>query len=164
MAEGAPDKTIYAFDSFQGIPLPSNKDDQYPGIRKIKANEQRLLPNPGEQELVSSGATVYSIDQFWDNIVYSGVNNENIVIVDGWFEETLPSWLGIVKIAILRLDGDLYNSTLVCLKHLYPSVIDGGLVIIDDWGLPGCRAAVYDYFDNDLPDIKYISDIAYFYK
>lgn len=164
MAYGAPDKTIWAFDSFEGIPLPSNRDDQMPGIRKLSPSEQKALPDPGAQVLESSGMTVYSIGQFWENVRISGLKPNNIVAAKGWFEETMPK-AETGDIAILRLDGDLYNSTLVCLHHLFPKVIDGGLVIIDDWNLSGCRRAVYDYFTNGIPYLINITpDIAYFIK
>jgi hypothetical protein len=152
MAAGAPNKTIYAFDSFQGISLPSNKDDQYPGIRFLSKEEQAALPNPGEQVLESSGATAVSEDDFWGHLKSSGVIFTNVYAIKGWFEETLPLFADEMergepeRISILRLDADLYNSTYVCLKYLYPKVIKGGLVIIDDWALPGCRDAVNDYF------------------
>lgn len=150
MAAGAPNKTIYAFDSFEGIPLPSNKDDQMPGIKFLTKEEQSKLPNPGEQVLESSGATSVSLEDFFSHIRDSGIPEEtalNIFPVRGWFEEKVPAYAqhAIDNIAILRLDGDLYNSTYVCLKYLYPKVIKGGLVIIDDWALPGCRQAVVDY-------------------
>jgi O-methyltransferase len=164
MAHGAPNKEIFAFDSFEGIPLPSNKDDQYPGIRMISKKEQRALPDPGEQVLESSGATVYSLDQFWENIQASKVQASNIHAVRGWFEITVPEFEQH-PIAILRLDGDLYNSTMVCLKHLFPMVIPGGLVIIDDFQLPGCRKALFDYFGGELKHpLKFVSNIAYFAK
>lgn len=170
MAYGAPSKTIYAFDSFEGIPLPSNRDDQYPGIKLISKEEQSALPNPGDQKLETTGATSVSEEDFWVHIKASGVNSKNIITRPGWFEDTTAGYpdnhhhLG--KISILRLDGDLYNSTLVCLQNLYPKVIKGGLVIIDDWGLKGCREACEDYFEVSLAleGIKYISNIAYFYK
>lgn len=150
MAAGAPNKTIYAFDSFEGIPLPSNKDDQMPGIKFLSKEEQSKLPNPGEQVLVSSGATSVSLEDFYEHINNSGVNSEHIKTIDGWFENTLPNF-SIEPISILRLDGDLYNSTYVCLKYLYPKVMKGGIVIVDDWALPGCQAAVEDYFfENEL--------------
>lgn len=160
MAAAAPNKTIYAFDSFEGIPLPSNKDNQMPGIRFLSKEEQQALPNPGEQVLESSGATSVSLEDFQQHIKASGINMpERIFPVKGWFEESVPKFLSVMgpglkifpnafDIAILRLDGDLYNSTYVCLKYLYPKVIKGGLVIIDDWALPGCRRAVDDYFTD----------------
>lgn len=170
MRAGAPNKIIHAFDSFEGIPLPSNRDDQMPGIAMLTKAEQQALPDPGKQALVSTGATSVSVEDFMDHIDASGIRNINgIVIHEGWFENTVPEFAGMEEpIAILRLDGDLYNSTFVCLKHLYPNVIKGGLLIIDDWQLPGCRDAIYDYFNQmpvgPLPIFKFVSNIAYWIK
>jgi O-methyltransferase len=171
MAAGAPNKTIYAFDSFEGIPLASNKDDQAPGLHFFTKTEQAALPNPGEQVLVSSGATVVSEYDFWQHIDTAfGPRKHNVKTVKGWFEVTLPAF-ECPPISVLRLDGDLYNSTYVCLKYLYPKVIKGGLVIIDDWALEGCRAAFRDYFPVDFRwhvDMNFIegkeSTVAYFIK
>jgi len=178
MKHGAPNKIIYAFDSFEGIPLPSNRDDQMPGIMMLTETEQKLLPDPGKQKLETTGATSVSEEDFWINLdrAFMGITSFDIPnelkfgkirTVKGWFENTTKDFKE--DIAILRLDGDLYNSTYVCLKNLYPKVIEGGLVIIDDWELKGCRDAVYDYFTElkglvKWPlDMKYISNIAYFY-
>jgi hypothetical protein len=167
MAAAAPEKTIYAFDSFQGIPLPSNRDDQYPGIRRISKEEQSKLPNPGEQVLESSGATSVSEGYFMNHLKNSGVDYSNVKIVPGWFEHTVRLFGGMqTRIALLRLDGDLYNSTFECLKYLFPRVIEGGCVIVDDISLPGCKAACDEYFTliGYTPDWKFISNISYFYK
>lgn len=150
MAFGAPNKIIYAFDSFQGIPLPSNRDDQMPGIAMLSKHEQELLPDPGKQVLVSSGATSVPLKEVVQHITNSGVSIKKIYFIEGWFEETLPEF-DCPPISILRLDGDLYNSTYVSLKYLYPKVIEGGLVIIDDFALRGCNRAVFDYFNRHLP-------------
>lgn len=163
MRAGAPDKLIHAFDSFQGIPMPSNMDDQMPGVKYFTEEERLLLPNPGEQILESSGMTSVSVDDFKKHLVESGAGLDNLEIHKGWFEETMPV-NEVGDIAILRLDGDLYNSTMVCLTFLYPKVIKGGIVIIDDWELSGSRQAVIDYFVGVMPEIKFISNIAYFYK
>lgn len=164
MAHGAPRKTIFAFDSFDGIPLPSNRDDQMPGIRTLSREEQNALPEPGKQKLETTGATSVSQDNFWLNIGVSGVYKDNIIAVEGWFENTTNGFNE--PIAILRLDGDLYNSTYVCLKNLYPKVIEGGLVIIDDIQLSGCRAALMDYFKEEgiTKELHNISNISYFIK
>lgn len=165
MRAGAPDKLIHAFDSFCGIPRPSNRDDQYPGIKNITHEEQLLLPNPGEQILETTGVSAVSVDQFKQHLIDSGAGIENIEIHKGWFEETVPvNTVG--DISILRLDGDLYNSTYVCLLHLFPKLIKGGVLIIDDWQLKGARVACDEYFQfiGYQPDYKFISNIAYFYK
>lgn len=166
MADAAPRKRIWAFDSFQGIPLPSNRDDQMPGIEFLTPTQQKMLPNPGEQKLISSGATSVSLPDFYNHLKNAGVFGAGIIPVEGWFEETIPKADYINKIVILRLDGDLYNSTWVCLQHLFPKVIQGGCVIIDDWELPGCRSACEEYFAliGYMPDYKFISNISYFYK
>lgn len=171
MAYGAPNKTIYAFDSFEGIPLPSNRDDQMPGIAKLSEWEQRALPDPGKQVLETSGATAVLEEHFWDHIYKSGVDGDNVITVKGWFEETMPmvdGWMHFQPmegINILRLDGDLYNSTFVCLQYLFPMVLSGSCVIIDDWTLPGCQAACKEYFEliGYEPDYKFISGTAYFF-
>lgn len=164
MAHAAPNKTIYAFDSFEGIPLPSNRDDQMPGLMMLSETEQKMLPNPGEQVLETSGATVVPLESFYGHIKNSGVSTERILPVKGWFEETVQNFNE--KISILRLDGDLYNSTFVCLHHLFPKVIKGGVVIIDDYELPGCRSACEEYFTliGYEPEYKSVSNIQYFYK
>lgn len=182
MAYGAPNKTIYAFDSFQGLPLPSNKDDQMPGIAMLTKAEQMALPDPGKQVLESSGATAVSLEDFENHLDKSiGIeyedavgfgktlhlkNGATIVCRVGWFEEVLPV-NPVPVISILRLDGDLYNSTYVCLKYLYPKVIKGGLVIVDDIQLPGCEQAVNDYFKDTnqiLPGRTWIDGTVYFHK
>ncbi len=166
MAYGATNKTIYAFDSFEGIPLPSNRDDQMPGIMMLTETERKALPDPGKQKLETTGATSVPMMDVINHLNSSEVNNE-INFIKGWFEETT---IGFYEdISILRLDGDLYNSTYVCLKNLYPKVIEGGIVIIDDWELKGCRDACHDYF-IEIGEIdwflklKYVSNIMYFYK
>lgn len=166
MSHAAPNKMIYAFDSFKGIPLPSNRDDQMPGLLMLSPTEQRMLPDPGEQVLESSGATVVSEGDFWHNIdtIFGMKRHDNIKTVVGWFENTVEKF--DEPIAILRLDGDLYNSTFVCLQHLFPKVIKGGCVIIDDYELPGCRAACEDYFNliGYTPEYKSVSNIKYLIK
>ena len=65
----------------------------------------------------------------------------------GWFQDTVPRAAAqIGPIAILRLDGDLYESYMVALDHLWDHVVTGGFVIIDDWVFKGCREAVTEFF------------------
>lgn len=167
---GAPKARVWAFDSFQGIPLPSNRDDQMPGISLLSAIEQKILPDPGKQALISSGATVVSEKDFRDHIKNSGVYAGKLEVFKGWFEEVFAdgfAWnFRPIDIHVLRLDGDLYNSTWVCLQHLFPKVVKGGCVIIDDIELKGCRDACDEYFKliGYEPKYEYVSNIAYFYK
>jgi hypothetical protein len=63
----------------------------------------------------------------------------------GWFSDTLPV-CGIERLAVLRLDGDMYASTMDAIVPLYPRVSPGGFVIVDDYHeVPGCKQAISDY-------------------
>jgi hypothetical protein len=144
-------KTVYGFDSFQGIPLAGPYDQEQPGIGAICTD----VNLPLEQRLVSSGVTVHSQESVLSRIYHEWAlcNPENahapkLMLVPGWFQNTLPEAQFINKICLLRLDGDLYESTLCCLALLYPRVVEGGFVIIDDYALEGCKKAVHDYFES----------------
>jgi hypothetical protein len=63
------------------------------------------------------------------------------VFLKGWFKDTLPS-APIEKLAVIRLDGDMYESTMDALENLYPKLSEGGFCIVDDYALDGCREAV----------------------
>jgi len=150
-------KDIYGFDSFEGIPLASEHDDSQPGIGKF---------TPVENRMVSSGITAHSVENVMGNFAKFEIPCPTLRLVKGWFCNTLPKFQP-VPIALLRLDGDLYESTMDCLKYLYPMVSVGGIVIIDDYALTGCKKAVDEYFKNDLPDIIQVpggNGPVYFYK
>jgi O-methyltransferase len=71
--------------------------------------------------------------------------DDQVVFLKGWFKDTLPA-APIEKLAVLRLDGDLYSSTWDALSSLYPKLSPGGFVIVDDYfSFPGCQDAVDDY-------------------
>lgn len=155
-------KQIYGFDSFEGIPLSGKHDDQQPGIGVATHNTHA----PVKERLVSSGVTVHSVDNVLGNFEKQEIGAAKIKLVKGWFQHTLPK-ADTGPIALLRLDGDLYESTLVCLEYLYPLVSPGGIVIIDDYALPGCMKAVHNYFNDDLPHIISVEGgegVVYFYK
>jgi len=156
------DKKIYAFDSFEGIPLAGEFDETQPGVGEI--THDKFLPE--SHRLVSSGITSHSKENVVDNFSKNEIDMSNIILIKGWFQETLPIWAtGISKISLLRLDGDLYESTMVCLKYLYPKVSVGGVVVIDDFALAGARKAVYDYFKQDMPELIPVNGgVIYFYK
>jgi hypothetical protein len=138
-------KKIYAFDSFEGIPLAGEFDTEQAGIGAITHDKYA----PIENRLVSSGVTVHSKENVIDNFQKWGLPIDNIFFVKGWFQHTVEKTAKEIKsISLLRLDGDLHESTLVCLKHLYPLVSKDGFVVIDDYALEGCRVAVKQYFDS----------------
>ena len=75
----------------------------------------------------------------------------------GWFQDTLSKEAESIRsIALLRLDGDWYESTKVCLDYLYDKIVDGGFLVIDDYGKwEGCRTAI-DEFNASLETPFYL--------
>lgn len=151
MALAAPGKQIYAFDSFEGIPMAGPHDKTQPGIGA----------HNGKGELVSSGISAHSIENVRGNLRKAGINDRNITYIKGWFQYTVPEFSK--PIALLRLDGDLYESTKVCLQHLLPLVVLGGIVIIDDYSLEGCRKAC-DEFGLKGVIVPGSGGVMFFYK
>jgi O-methyltransferase len=91
-----------------------------------------------------------SLDEVRRNFERYGLLDDQVRFLPGWFRDTLPG-APISKLAVLRLDGDMYESTMVALTALYPRVSPGGYVIIDDYALAGCKTAVHDFLDrNDV--------------
>lgn len=122
------DRTVWVADSFEGLPAPNPKD--YPADAGLNLN---LVPY-----LSVSLETVKS------NFNKYGLLDGQVKFLKGWFKDTLPQ-APIVQLAILRLDGDLYESTMDALRYLYPKLSIGGYVIIDDYQIAACRRAVADY-------------------
>lgn len=141
----------WGFDSFEGIPWAGPNDDQQPGMKRKNKKKEGVLE--------SSGITVHSLEDVTSNFQRWGLNN--YTLIKGWFQDTVPLWDG--KISVLRLDGDLYDSTMVCLKHLYPKLSEGGILIMDDWNLAGCRKAFDDYF-TERPELIFEDGITYWRK
>lgn len=144
-------REIHLYDSFEGIPLAGPKDTQQPGIGPINHDV-----NVSERELLkSSGITVHGIDAVKSNMKRWGVHGMNLNYHKGWFQDTLPGNT-IGDIAILRLDGDLYESNRVCLEHLGHKVVKGGYIIIDDYALKGAQVAVHEYIEQNNLDVELI--------
>lgn len=141
------ERTLHLFDSFEGIPLAGPNDDSQPGIEgpiTHNTNVENL-----DDLLISSGISVSSVEAVKHHMRLWGIDQRYLVYHKGWFQHVLPTIAPqINKIALLRLDGDLYESTKVCLEYLYPKVALGGFVIIDDYALKGCRNAVHEYLDK----------------
>lgn len=134
-------RTGVGFDSFEGIPWAGENDTEQPGIGKINKNKIGVLE--------TSGITVHGWEDVVKNFERWGLTNYRLI--KGWFQHTLTEEEFPESIAVLRLDGDLYESTLICLERLYPCLSKGGILIIDDWQLEGCRKAFDDYFEIKNP-------------
>jgi O-methyltransferase len=154
-----PNRQYFLFDSFEGLPPAREEVDgewvmewQSDTTSPIYFNNCRAAEEEAAAAMKLSGAT-----SFW--------------LVKGWFKDTLPSYKFPTEIAILRLDGDLYDSTRVCLENLYPHVVPGGIVILDDYhNWDGCARAVNEYIAgiasrNEVPRVREFHDkVAYLKK
>lgn len=136
-------RMIIGFDSFEGIPLAGKMDTQQPGIGDIKHDV-----NVSERELLkTSGITSHSLENVWYNLDCWDLPLSKYEFIKGWFQDTIPPVVDkYSKIAMLRLDGDLYESTKYALM-LEKNIVSGGVLIIDDWALVGCRRACDEFID-----------------
>jgi len=86
-----------------------------------------------------------SLEEVKANFERYGLLDEQVQFLPGWFRDTLPR-APVEQLALLRLDGDMYESTMVALEALYPKLSAGGFLVVDDYGaIPACRQAVEDY-------------------
>lgn len=141
---GKSERYLHLFDSFEGLPRPIREYDYTDMVQ----NDWGIPPDDCDGRLVATGALVASqIDTEQAMFTIAAYPRALVTFYKGWFQDTVPSAINSVgQIALLRMDGDLYESTLVCLRNLYPLVIEGGFIIIDDWCLKGCRIACEQYF------------------
>ncbi len=119
------ERRVWVADSFQGLPRPKDADDgwDYSGVDYLKVSLAQVRAN---------------FDRF-------GLLDDRVRFLEGWFHETLPT-APIERLAVLRLDGDMYSSTMDALVHLHHRVSPGGFVIVDDYhSWPACRRAVDEF-------------------
>ena len=122
------DRKVFVADSFEGMPKPKGKNDG--------------------SDLSSFISAKVSVEKVKSNFSFFDLNDEQVVYVKGWFSESLPN-APINKLSLLRLDGDLYHSTMDSLKNLYQKVSKGGYVIVDDYhDWVECKRAVSDFRDE----------------
>lgn len=127
-AYGVRDRVVWVADSFAGLPPPD--EERYPADR-------------GDVHFASPELAV-SLDEVRSNFEKYDLLDEQVRFLPGWFRDTLPT-APIERLAVVRLDGDMYESTIQALVALYPKLSVGGFLIVDDYALQGCRAAVDDY-------------------
>lgn len=141
-------KKIHLFDSFEGIPMAGKNDICIRGC----------IGEPSvEGALKTTGISSCSVEQVKQHMREWNFPESMFVYYKGWFQDVLPNLPNNVlpEIALLRLDGDLYDSTKCCLDNLGYSVTKGGVFIIDDWALDGCRQAVEEYWKKEAIQPKY---------
>ncbi|MFK4492810.1 TylF/MycF/NovP-related O-methyltransferase [Bradyrhizobium sp. USDA 336] len=127
-AAGDTSRRVFVADSFRGLPAPD--EAAYPA----DAGDQHHT----FAQLAVSRAEVEA------NFRRYALLDEQVVFLEGWFKDTLPT-APIEKLAVLRLDGDMYESTINTLSALYGKVSPGGFVIVDDYILKACAQAVDDF-------------------
>jgi len=119
-------KKVILSDSFEGLPkpeIPQDVNDNHYTIDFLKV----------------------SLDEVKNNFKLYKVLDEKVIFIKGWFSETLPNNPDIKKISLLRMDGDMYKSTMDVFNSCYDKLVIKGVLIIDDYCLPNCVKAVYDF-------------------
>ena len=134
---GATDRDLYLYDTFAGMPPPSEADTTRTG-----ESAAELLAQGDESSHIRA---IASLDDVRAAVLSVGYPEERVRFVEGLVEETLPA-TAPQQIALLRLDTDWYRSTKHELVHLYPRLAPGGVLILDDYGhWQGARRAVDEY-------------------
>jgi len=128
-AHGVVNRSIGVADSFRGMPSPNPR--MYPADERLNWQPLTYL--------------AVSLEQVQANFKRYGLLDEQVRFLKGWFCDSLPTMSGR-QWSLIRLDGDLYQSTMEGLTHLYPNLSPHGYIIIDDYyGISACRQAVDDY-------------------
>jgi hypothetical protein len=146
LKHGAARRHLHLFDSFEGVPEP---DEAFDG--KLAVEEARSVGGGTGGKLTALPLSVGTLEANKALLEQAiGYDPQYLHYHKGWFQETLPREAQEVKqIALLRLDGDWYASTKVCLDYLYENVVSGGFVIIDDYGnYEGCKKAVEEFMQE----------------
>jgi O-methyltransferase len=124
-------RKVWLADSFQGLPPPDPQS--FPADAGDPHHRARTL--------------AVSLDEVKANFESYGLLDDQVRFIEGWFRDSLPN-ARVERLSLLRLDGDMYESTVLPLQHLYGKLQRGGYLIVDDYGddeLPACRKAVDDF-------------------
>jgi O-methyltransferase len=170
LKHGQQRRQLYLFDIFQEICEPDAAVDGARAIREVRAwapgggVQGKLVPLKGVYDSFGGPGTLEGNRDLLERTI--GYDPAFIHYQVGWFQDTVEKAApSIGPIAILRLDGDWYASTKICLEHLYDQVVSGGFVIVDDYGTyEGCKKAVDEflatrnlhvYLSHVDPDCRY---------
>ncbi|MFK7767053.1 MAG: TylF/MycF/NovP-related O-methyltransferase [Mariniblastus sp.] len=140
------DRQLWMYDTYEGMSEPTEQDVDYLG------HTAENLMSEQDREDAMSVWCCSALEQVKQTMAATGYDTGRIQFVKGKVEDTLPNTTP-EKIALLRLDTDWYESTRCELEHLFPKLVPGGVLIVDDYGhWEGCRRAVDEYFEkNNIP-------------
>jgi O-methyltransferase len=127
-AYGDDTRRVFVADSFAGLPPPNSES----------------FPADADSQFHTHTQLQISRADVEDNFRRFGLLDGRVIFLEGWFKDTLPD-APIDQLAVLRLDGDMYESTIEAMDALYHKVSYGGFVIVDDYFLPPCAKAVHDF-------------------
>ncbi len=131
-----PNREYFLFDSFEGLPTPTSEDGA-----SAKAWQQ---DTESPQFYDNCRAPIESAQRA---MALSGAPNHKII--KGWFDQTVVGFVPPSPIAVLRLDGDWYDSTMIVLESLYQHMARDGIIIVDDYYTwDGCSRAVHDFLSK----------------
>ena len=136
----AANRDLWLYDTFEGMPAPDEND-----FSKRSGPAQKKFDDVKISDSASDWCRA-TLDDVQANIRIANYPADKIHFIKGKVEDTIPAQMPN-SIALLRLDTDWYASTKHELEHLFPLLIPGGVLIIDDYGhWEGCRKAVDEYF------------------
>jgi len=141
-------RDLWLFDSYEGLPDPTKEDFLDGAESRGTGDHVRPLPK---------GSCLGTLDEVQELLLRRrGFPEDRIHFVKGWFQDTVPvTGQTIQEIAVLRIDGDWYESTKVCLEGLFDKVVANGAVIIDDYqSCYGCERAVDEFLDERNLDVE----------
>ena len=125
-------KKVYVCDSFEGLPkpdvekYPKDKGDNHHEIPDLSVSDDEVKANFKKYELL----------------------DDKVIFLKGWFKDTLPNIDSNHKFSLIRLDGDMYESTMDSLTNLYDKLTPGGYIVIDDFCLGPCVDAVMKFRED----------------
>jgi len=147
LKEKKSEKDLYLFDTYEGMSKPTDLDVSFEG----KKADNQFEENKRNED--SADWCLASLDEVKQNVIKTGYNTEKLHFIKGKVENTLPTYAP-KQIALLRLDTDWYESTKHELIHLFPRLVSGGVLILDDYGYwAGAKKAVDEYFSQTKTQI-----------
>ncbi|HJL64799.1 MAG TPA: TylF/MycF/NovP-related O-methyltransferase [Candidatus Thalassarchaeaceae archaeon] len=140
---GVSDRTIYLYDTFEGMTKPTEFDN------RVSDEEVNVLKNwKSKQKDEHNEWCFASLSEVKENMYSTSYPQENLIFVKGDVVKTIPESIP-ETVSLLRLDTDWYESTLHELNHLFPVLSNSGVLIIDDYGhWSGSKKAVDEYFSG----------------